>query len=239
MIDYDIIENSGKIVFFLHGWGGDKNSFAVVKNHLACCKMVFVSFSGFGNSEQPNKPYSVLDYALELKDLIVSVAKGKQVVLVCHSFGARVAVKLCSLYPCLVEKLMIIGGAGVKPRRSLNYHLKVYKYKRLKSKVKKGKADPKVLECYGSSDYKKLTGLMKQTFINVVNEDLKDCFKKVRCDTLLFWGENDTETPLYMARKINKWIKNSELIVLEGAGHFCYIDNIPYFIRVLNAFLID
>lgn len=238
MIDYDYIEGKGKIVFFLHGWGGDKNSFKLVNNHIALnCSMVFVSFSGFGLSPQPTKAYFVDDYVEELKDLILHISKNKKIIIVCHSFGARVAIKLASRYPNLLESLLIVDGAGVKPKRGLKYYINVYKYKRLKKQVLNGKKDVNVLSRFGSEDYKVLSPIMKQTFINVVNEDLKESIKKVKIDTLLFWGEKDKDTPLYMAKKMKKWIKKSELIIVKNAAHFSYLDNFGLFIRVLNAFL--
>ncbi len=237
-MDYDYIEGKGDIIFFLHGWGGDKNSFSIVKNQISKdCGLVFVSFVGFGNSPPPTKPYKLIDYVLDLKNLIIKIAKGKKVNIVCHSFGARVAVKLAVIYPELVDKLIIVDGAGLKPKRKLNYYLKVWKFKRLKNRVNKGKLDPKVLENYGSEDYKKLSDVMKKTFVNIVNEDLKNYYKAVTQKTLIFWGEKDTETPLYMAKKINKYINGSILYVVSYAGHFSYLDDADGFINCLNNFL--
>lgn len=236
-MDFDYVNNGGEIVFFLHGWGGDKRSFSFIKNHITNCSMVFVSFPGFGLSPQPYKPYFVRDYAEELKSLIVDIAKGKKIFIVCHSFGARVAVKLIKMYPELVKKLMIIDGAGIKPKRKFSYYIKVMKYKRLKAKVNRGKLNKNILNNYGSNDYKMLSSEMKQIFINVVNEDLKKCFKSVECETFIYWGEKDCETPLYMGKKINKLIKNSHLYIVKNAGHFSYLDDIDSFVYKLNEFL--
>ncbi|MBR2909780.1 MAG: alpha/beta hydrolase [Clostridia bacterium] len=240
MIDYSIVSAPNQpFVFFLHGWGGSKESFYLVKNHIALiCNMVFVSFSGFGESKEPEKPYTVEDYANELKELISNLTNEK-VIFVCHSFGARVAVKFANLYPKLVNKIMIIDGAGIKPKRSIKYYCKIYKYKRLKRKVQQGKIDKKELENYGSSDYKLLSNVMKQTFVNIVNEDLKKCYKKINCPMLLFWGEKDEDTPLYMAKKIKKLTKNSALIIVKNAGHFSYLEDRITFFEVLKEFILN
>lgn len=236
-MDYEYVKNGEEIIFFLHGWGGDKNSFSLMKNHITSCSMVFVSFSGFGDSPPPKTPYTVLDYANELKSVIIKIAKGKKVNIVCHSFGARVAVKLIYNYPDLIKNLIIVDGAGLKPRRKIRYYYNVFKYKKLKRMVDRGKKSSDVLFSFGSSDYKKLSGVMKKTFINVVNEDLKVCYKNVNCKTLIFWGEKDTETPLYMAKKMHKLIKNSQLFIVKNAGHFSYLDDIDGFIYKLTEFL--
>lgn len=240
-MDFDFVQGEGKFIFFLHGWGGDKNSFAVMKNHIAEIKrnMVFVSFSGFGNSPEPNYPFSVDDFANELSDLVVKLAKGKSIDIVCHSFGARVAIVFANKFPFLVNKIMIVDGAGIKPKRSFSYYYKVYKYKKLKQKVKKGKADESVLENHGSSDYKKLSSVMKKTFVLVVNQDLKKEAGKIKTQILLFWGEKDTETPLYMAKKYKKLMENSKLIVAKNAGHFSYLDNFDLFFESFKKFILE
>jgi len=239
MMDYDYIDGKGEIIFFLHGWGGDKNSFSWITNYFKnVCSFVFLSFSGFGNSPPPKKPYQITDYVLELKDLIVKLSKGKKVNLVCHSFGCRVGVKLSAMYPELVNKIFIIDGAGIKPKRKLNYYINVLRYKIAKKKVRKGKLNISTLDKFGSRDYKELSQTMKKTFVLVVNEDLKQYFKLIPQETFIFWGENDKETPLYMAKKIKKYIKNSTLYVAKNAGHFSYLDNIEEFINCLSNFIL-
>ena len=237
-MDYDYVPGVDKFVFFLHGWGGDKNSFSFVKNHIAKdCSMVFVSFSGFGLSPPPERPFYVYDYAVELKDLVDKLAKNKKICFVAHSFGARVISKFNSLYPEIVEKIIIVDGAGLRPRRKIGYYFKVFRYKWLKKQVNKGLRSPEILKKFGSSDYQNSFGVMKKTFVNVVNENLEKCYKLITCDTLLFWGECDKETPIYMAKKLNKVIKNSELFILKKAGHFSYLNEPEVFIYKLNHFL--
>lgn len=240
-MNFDFVPGNGKFIFFLHGWGGDKNSFAILKNHIAQINrnMVFVSFPGFGNSEEPEFAFSLDDYVSRLVDLIVKMAKGKSVDIVCHSFGGRVAILLASKYPFLVNKIMMVDGAGLKPKRGLKYYFKVLKYKILKKKVADGKVDKSVLKKYGSSDYKKLSPVMKQTFINVVNRDLKNEAKQINMQILLFWGEKDTETPLFMAKKYNKFLKNSTLIVSKNSGHFSYLDDFDLFYKCFLDFILN
>lgn len=240
-MDFDFVPGKGKYIFFLHGWGCDKNSFAIMKNHITEIdrNMVFVSFAGFGQTGEPQMPYCLEDYVSDLVELIVKIAKGKSVDIVCHSFGGRVAILLASKYPFLVNKIMMVDGAGLKPKRGLKYFLKVKKYKRLKKKVQCGKAPKSALNDYGSDDYKSLSPVMKQTFINVVNRDLKKEAKQIKTQILLFYGEKDVETPLYMAKKYKSLLKNSNLIVVKGAGHFSYLDNFDLFFECFKNFILE
>ena len=78
---------------------------------------------------------------------------------------------------------------------------------------------------------------MKQTFVNVVNEDLSIFASKIICETLIVWGEKDKETKLWMARKLNRLIKGSKLKIIDGAGHFCFLDDMQEFLIILDTFI--
>ena len=51
------------------------------------------------------------------------------------------------------------------------------------------------------------------------------------------WGEEDKDTPLYMAKIMEKNIKDSGLVVLKNAGHFSYIDKSSEFNLITDNFL--
>lgn len=89
----------------------------------------------------------------------------------------------------------------------------------------------------GSKDYRVLSPVMKKTFQNVVNYDETYLLSDITADTAIFWGDKDKDTPLYMARKLNKKIKSSHLFLLTNAGHFSYLDNSGYFLKILSAFI--
>ena len=57
--------------------------------------------------------------------------------------------------------------------------------------------------------------------------------------TLIINGKLDAETPLYMAKKLNKNIKNSTLKVFEECGHFCFLDKPNKFNMEVREFLLS
>ena len=89
----------------------------------------------------------------------------------------------------------------------------------------------------GSTDYKKLSPTMKKTFSNIVEYDLSDLSKNIRCPTLLVYGNKDKQTPMYMAKKLHKNIKQSRLIVFKGCGHFAYIEKFSKFVNLTQTFI--
>ena len=92
-------------------------------------------------------------------------------------------------------------------------------------------------EKYGSADYNALDDEMKKTFVKVVSQDLSPLLPKIQASTLLIWGENDTETPLWMGQKMEQEIKDAGLVIFENDGHFAYLRQWQRFVTVVRAFL--
>lgn len=230
---------SKKFIVFLHGWGADLNSFLWLKDFLIeDYSLLFLDFCGFGNSPEPEKPYSVSDYVFELKKLLCNFDI-EELIFIAHSFGGRVAIKFLFYYQFLFKKvsLCLVDSAGILPRRGLRYKLRVWRFKRLKRKVNNKPELKDKLKKFGSRDYKTLSLIMKKTFVKVVNEDLTKFAKYLKCKTLIVWGENDTETKPFMARKFKRLIKDSKLVFLKNAGHFSFLEKKDEFVIILDTFL--
>lgn len=236
-------EGTGKPVLLLHGWGACIDAMRPIANHLVKIgrEAVTLDFPGFGKSDAPQTPWRVSDYASLTRAFIEKMGiEGCD--LVCHSFGGRVTIQLAAADKNLFGKLILVDAAGVRPRRGLKYYIKIYSYKL----VKKLSRVPflstlfgleKRMQKAGSSDYRSLSGAMRGTFVNVVNEDLTHLLSQIENETLLIWGENDQDTPLYMAKIMEKKIKRAGLAVIPGAGHFSYIDDYPRFCSILDVLL--
>ncbi len=173
--------------------------------------------------------YNLDDYANDIKLLLDSL-NIKKCNIIAHSFGGRIAIKL-SVKTNLIDKLVLTGSAGLKPKRSLKYYFKIYYYKLIKRFLSDSQKSK-----FGSEEYRALSGINKKTYHNIVNEYLDSYLSKIKCKTLIVFGENDNETPIYMAKKLNKNIKDSLLYIIKNAGHFCFIDNYYTFNLIVNEF---
>ena len=237
-INYTVNFNDKKdnAVLFLHGWGGSTASFFGVEKYLLeqNYSTINLDFLGFGQSDEPRENYSLDNYVLLVKNLLKKL-KITKVCIVAHSFGGRVAIKLAA-ETNYVAKLVLVDSAGIKPRFNIKTFAKIKTYKLLKF-LKSKKLIKTNLEKFGSGDYLKLSSSMKKVFVRIVNEDLTRYLSKIKCPTLLVWGKNDKDTPLYMAKKMKKHIKDSGLVVFKNSGHFSYIENYNDFLLVINSFL--
>ena len=65
----------------------------------------------------------------------------------------------------------------------------------------------------------------------------ESALRKLALPTLVVWGELDDVVPLAQGRALHSWVKDSQLVVLPGARHPCYLDRPDEFHSALIAFL--
>jgi len=231
----------GQKILFLHGWGGCADSFLPVFNYLSSKFEVYaLDFPGFGRSTIPDKPWGVEDYAEITYKFLKSLGIEKTHIIA-HSFGGRVAILLSALHPEIVDKMVLVDSAGLIPKRTFKYYMKVYVFKILKKLYlffgdgSKEERLEKFYAKYGSKDYRE-AGKLRGTFVKVINQDLRKYLPMIKSPTLLIWGENDTETPLYFAKIMEREIPDAGLVVFKGAGHFSYLDRINDFNIIVSKF---
>jgi pimeloyl-ACP methyl ester carboxylesterase len=135
----------------------------------------------------------------------------------------------------------------MKPKRSLKFYIRKYTAKILKAPfmVLPGSLRDKALgwlrttavwKSLGSSDYSKLSGTMRETFVKSVTEYLESSLPNIPHEVLLLWGRNDDATPVYQGQRIEKGIENSALVIIEDAGHYAFLDKPKQFARIAEAF---
>jgi pimeloyl-ACP methyl ester carboxylesterase len=71
----------------------------------------------------------------------------------------------------------------------------------------------------GSADYRNSNGVMRETLVKAVNDDLHEKLGLIRSNVFLIWGENDTEVPVSVANEANLLINNSQLTIIPNEGH--------------------
>ena len=205
----------------MHGWGLDYNAFLPIKNYLKGYKCYFFTLL------DEDKECTLYDYVEYLK-CVIERESLDNITLIGHSFGGRVALLLAKNNP-QVKGLILVDSAGLKPRFSVRKTIKKLDYK-----IRK-RLNLDVTKC-GSKDYIVLSNNMKETFKNIVNYHLDGILNEINQDTLIIFGKKDKETPLYMAKRLKKGIKNSALILLNG-GHFAYLENFYTFSMIIKNYL--
>jgi pimeloyl-ACP methyl ester carboxylesterase len=162
--------------------------------------------------------------------------------LIGHSFGGRLGLVLGADHSDRIVKMALADSAGVPSHSPVTTRARLSLYKSVRDTLykigAKGTAD-RLREWYGkhygSADFKN-AGALRETFVRVVNEDLLPYAARVKCPTLLFWGEKDEDTPLWQGQLLEKTIPDAGLIIYPGAGHYSYLESLGQFVKVVDHF---
>lgn len=223
---------AGAPVLMIHGWGASIELLQPLADRLSRLgyQCHLFDLPGFGESAEPPAPFSIFDYAafclayLDRQQLSDVHCFG-------HSLGGRIGLILGSDHSSRIRNLVLSNCAGIKIEAALHTRLRLDAYRSLRRGLERLGARAAAASLrgiynqrFGSDDYQRASPVMRQTLINIVNEDLLDKAKRIAIPTILFWGDNDQETPLWMGEKLEAAIPDAALIVEKGAGHYAYLD---------------
>lgn len=215
-------------VLMLHGWPADSSDYSDLGPSLGKkgYRIIVPDLPGWGGTPPPEKAWNVSDYM----EWVNGFAKGldlKSFILFGHSFGGRVALKYAIKYPYRLQALILCAAAGIKPdnqtakRRLLKLTASIGKKAfKLPGVSKLAPIARQVLyKAAGSNDYLKAEGVMKETIVKVLEEDLSALLPQISTPTLILWGTEDGATPISNARKMKEMIAKSEIKTFEGLRH--------------------
>ncbi len=234
----------GSPLLLLHGWGVDLSlvwplAQRLIPRGYACYAP---DLPGFGASEAPPDTWDVHDYTRFVL-AYMDAHNLERVNLFGHSFGGRLGLILGADHPQRIERMALAGAAGVRPRPSLAARTRLRTYKAIRDGLRTvglGQFSERLRDWYngryGSADFQNAGGVMRETFVRVVNEDLQAYAARVQPSTLLFWGENDTDTPLWQGQRLEHLIPDAGLVVYPGAGHYSYLENLEQTARAMDYF---
>ena len=221
----------GKDILLLHGWGQNIEMMKPVGDNFSDrFRITILDFPGFGKSEEPKEPWDIEKYSIMLEKFVKAV-NIKKPILIGHSFGGRVAIRYSARNP--IEKLVLFGSPCIRITENLSLTVKFLK--KLKTLPGLNSFGEYMKKYIGSRDYKAASPIMRQTLVDVVNEDLSKYAREIEEPTLLIWGEYDTEAPVNEARELEKIMIDAALIVLPGT-HYAYLENLPRVVNILNNF---
>ena len=233
-------EETEETVVMLHGWASNCELFrASALPVSAKYRVLAPDMPGNGETPEPPSDWHVDDYMDFITHFIAHFGC-KKVILLGHSFGGRVIIKLANRagLPFAITKIILVDSAGIRPEKTAEQKLKESAVKFGKKLIAKNPALlDKMQSRMGSADYKAASPLMRKVLVNTVNEDLTDLLPGIRQSTLLIWGTLDTATPISDAETMERLIPDAGLARIEGAGHFSFLENPPLYNAILAAFL--
>lgn len=215
-------------ILILHGWGSSAKNWGKVKELLEKkgCRVFISDLPGFGQNPVPARPWSIDDYVdwveKYINDLQINGEIDESFYLLGHSFGGAIATKFVIRQPKKIKKLFLVGCAGIR-KKTIKKRIikKIAKFFNFFSFLPFYPLIRKFLYRFIlRSDYLAVkSSIMKETYQNVINEDISKKFSEISVSTTLIWGKKDKLTPLKDAYYIKNAISGAKLEVLPNIFH--------------------
>jgi len=228
-------------LLLVHGWGCSLDTISgLIEQFSKSTQVIALDLPGHGKSSLPTGVWGTKEFAVFIGQFLEKLSIQKCNALG-HSVGGRFLSMLAAIEPNRVNKLVLAGASGVKPRRKLAYYFKVALAKSGKFSAKYfgsfgQKLKDKIYSKIASPDYQ-TAGELRASFLKIINEDIRNRFPEIKSETLLLWGESDLDSPLSSAKVFKRLIPRSELIILNNAGHYSFLDQPNRFILEVKKFL--
>jgi pimeloyl-ACP methyl ester carboxylesterase len=207
-------------VVALHGWRRTHADFDAV---LAGLDATAPDLPGFGAAPAPEVTWGSAEYAAAVLPL---ATEAPPVILVGHSFGAKVAVALAAAHPEVVKALVLTGApllrpAGqARPKPSAAHRLA----RRLNQAglVSDARMEARRQQA-GSEDYRAATGVMRDVLVRSIAEmdggTYARALPRIGCPVELVWGEHDTAATPAVAQEAAALLPHATITILPGVGH--------------------
>ena len=237
------VTGEGRTLLCLHGWAASHEAFTELRDASKNdpVKIIAPDLPGSGKTLEPPDAWSIDDYVDFVEELVKELNLN-DVLLLGHSFGGRIAIKLAARKLPWISHLFLCASAGLRQKR--------YFKRKLSHAISKcGKAVfslpglnllqkpmKKVLyKVLGVQDYEQASSKMRETMIKVINEDLEPYLEKIDVPTDLFWGEEDLMTPISDAEVMNKKIVQSTLHKFPNVRHRVHRDRAEEIATVIKS----
>ncbi|MFA5154831.1 MAG: alpha/beta hydrolase [Patescibacteria group bacterium] len=220
-------------VVFLPGWQSPADLFCSVMGDQP--DLLAVNFPGWPGSEAPQETWGLAEYADFLKIFLERLSI-QPAVLIGHSIGAAIAVEYLSRGH-QAGKLIMIDGAIIREKTlrvktwSLGAKLGGWFLPLLGNKARQG------LRTRFTSPDDRQAGALRPTYRRLITEDRQAAFRSLRLPITLIWGQDDPDTPLSQAKRLQLLHPDAELQVIPQAGHYCFLDQPAVFKDIMAKLL--
>jgi pimeloyl-ACP methyl ester carboxylesterase len=220
--------DSNTHLVFLHGWGANRESLRGVATLFQHTHRVhLLDLPGFGEAPLPPDGWGTIEYADLVQQYLLDQG-ATHVVLVGHSFGGRVSVRVASRRLAQVHGLVLLGVPGLPQPRAARVRVRRGAIRLLRQTLTalRPVIGTRGLDWhtrrFGSRDYQ-AAGPLRPVLVRTVTEDLTESARAVACPALLLWGTDDTETPPWLGECYKALLgSRATLILLPHKDHFLY-----------------
>jgi pimeloyl-ACP methyl ester carboxylesterase len=175
-------QGTGQSLILLHGNGEDGSYFVHQIDHFSkTCRIIALDTRGHGQSPRGEKPFSIQQFAEDLRDFMDEKNIGKATLLG-FSDGGNIALTFALKHPERVEKLILNGAnlfpSGVKPLYQWPIEVGYCMAKRFAKKDEKARKNAEMLGLMVNEPHIEPSELSRLTMPVLVMAGTKDMIKE-------------------------------------------------------------
>lgn len=233
-------KGSGEIIVLLHGlFGALSNWEGVIRRFSDRYRVIIPLLPIY---DLPLKEAG-LDGLVEYFEKFVNMMKLEEFTLMGNSLGGHVALIYTLKNPTKVNRLVLTGSSGLFENAMGGSFPKRGSYEYIKERVEYTFYDPKTAtKEYVDEVFDTTKSIPKAMRIvamakSAQRHNMANDLPKIKVDTLLVWGLNDTITPPMVGHEFNRLIPNSTLRFIDQCCHAPMMEHPEKFNDILEEFL--
>jgi len=239
----------GPVFVYLHSALGETLWLPFLEQWARSFTVIAPAHPGFGDSGGIEEIDSLEDMAFHYVELFDALGLDKAVVGGV-SLGGWIAAEFAVRWPERVDKLWLSGAPGVwvegEPLFDLfRYGQDVRKLRQAMFHDPEGYQATMLLKEPESLNeetlvavYRNLAALARLVWERPYDPKLPARLPRVRCPTLLLWGESDRLVPLAYGREYQRWLPQAKLEVLPRCGHLPMFEQEAAFVERIARFAV-
>ncbi len=227
------IEGDGPPLVFLHCWGCSRSFWHEQASYFADSHRVLtLDFRGHGDSSVPNGGYTLRQLASDVHEVLVGLETVPTVV-VGHSMGGIVAQRLAIDHPEAVQALVLVATTSADPDDSLvsakvaDESDEVGYVAALRKNFRRWflhTSDESVLQWTQTEMLRTPSRVTLGLVDDYRGLDIRPRLPDIKMPTLVIGARGDVSTPVTSSELMAELIPDSELIIIDGAGHFVQLE---------------
>jgi len=198
---------------------------------------------GFGETERPEWISGIDDLVFHYVDLL-DVLGLDRVAILGTSLGGWIAAELAVAHPERVERLVLVGAAGIKVDGVERFDVFLHPIEEtLRHLFHDPSRAAQLLPTELGTDvivrgYREATTLARLSWNPYLyNPKLERRLRRITAPTLIVWGENDTFLPLAYGEAYARLIPHATLQTVPQCGHFVPFEQTEPFAQHVTRFL--
>ena len=239
----------GRPILLLHGYTDSCRSFKTVLEAMPTqFRTLAPSLRGHGDSSRPSHGYRTRDFAEDVATFVRAV-ESRPVVVVGHSMGSAIALRLAIDHPDLVCGLVLVGAFATFSGNEGFVELYREGISELEDPVDErfvrdfqmstlaNPIDPGFMRSIVHESLKLPADVWKQAARGMLEDDFSQELDRVEARTRILWGDADVFSPRSDQARLVRSIAKADLSVHPGAGHALHWERPQALVAELQEFL--